>query len=60
MTQGERVKELRKTLNLTLEKFGEKLGIQKSAVSKIERGENNLTEQMAKSICQSLALIIYG
>ena len=33
MTQGERVREVRKTLGLTLEKFGEKLGIQKSAIS---------------------------
>lgn len=56
MTQNERVKELRKVLGLTLEKFGEKLGIQKSAVSKIERGENNLTEQMTKSICREFGV----
>lgn len=52
MTQGERVKEIRKTLNLTLEKFGDKIGVQKSAVSKIERGDVGLTEQMSKSICR--------
>ncbi len=56
MTQGERVKEVRNNLHLTLEKFGEKLGIQKSAVSKIERGENNLTEQMTKSICREFGV----
>lgn len=56
MTQNERVKELRKVLGLTLERFGEKLGIQKSAVSKIERGENNLTEQMTKSICREFGV----
>lgn len=56
MTQNERVKELRKALGLTLERFGEKLGIQKSAVSKIERGENNLTEQMTKSICREFGV----
>lgn len=28
MTQGERVNQIRKTLDLTLEKFGEKLGVQ--------------------------------
>ena len=27
MTQGERVKEIRKALGLTLDKFGEKLGV---------------------------------
>lgn len=52
MTQGERVKEIRKSLGLTLEKFGEKLGVGKTAISKIEKGENSLTEQMTKSICR--------
>ena len=52
MTQGERVKEIRKSLGLTLEKFGEKLGVGKTAISKIEKGERNLTEQMTISICR--------
>lgn len=52
MTQGERVREIRSSLNLTLEKFGDKLGVTKTAVSRIERGERNLTEQMTKSICR--------
>lgn len=52
MTQGERVKEIRKSLDLTLEKFGEKLGVTKTTISRIEKGINNLTEQMAKSICR--------
>lgn len=52
MTQGDRVKAIRKALNLSLEKFGEKLGVRKTAVSKIERGEVNLTEQMTLSICR--------
>ena len=51
MTQGERVREIRKTLGLTLEKFGERLGVGKTAISKIEKGENKLTTQMLKSIC---------
>ena len=52
MTQGERIKELRKSLGLTLEKFGEQLGVTKQTVSRIENGVNNLTEQMIKSICR--------
>lgn len=52
MTQGQRVHELRKALDLTLEKFGNSLGVGKTAISKIEKGENNLTEQMAKAICR--------
>ena len=36
MTQGERVREIRKKLGLTLEKFGERLGVGKTAISNIE------------------------
>lgn len=52
MTQGERIKEIRKTLDLTLDKFGEKLGVTKQTVSRIENGVNNVTDQMARSICR--------
>lgn len=64
MTQGERVKEIRKELDLTLEKFGEKLGVTKVAISNIEKGNRNLTDQMAKSICREYNVnydyLIYG
>lgn len=52
MTQGERVQEIRKSLGLTLEKFGEKLGVQRSAISKIEKNICGLTDQMARAICR--------
>lgn len=52
MTQGERVKAVRKALGLTLDKFGAKLGVGKSSISAIETGVNNLTDQMAKAICR--------
>lgn len=52
LIQGERVKEIRKALNYTLERFGKPLGVGKTAISKIEKGENNLTEQMLISICR--------
>lgn len=52
MSQGERVRELRKFLNLTLEKFGKSLGVGKTAISKIENNERKLTEQMILSICR--------
>lgn len=56
MTQGQRVREVRKNLNLTLDKFGEKLGVTKTTVSRIENGINNLTEQMTKSICREFGV----
>lgn len=52
MTQGERVKKVRKSFNLTLEKFGEKLGVKKNAICQIENGRNSLTNQMCKAICR--------
>lgn len=52
MTQGERIREIRKELNLTLEKFGERLGVGRGAISAIELGNRNLTDQMARSICR--------
>lgn len=52
MTQNERVREVRQSLGLTLEKFGEKIGIKKAAVSKIEKSENSLTDANIKAICR--------
>lgn len=52
MTQGERVKELRKVLSLTLEKFGEHIGLKKNTMSAIETGRNALTEANMKAICR--------
>lgn len=47
-----RIKLLRKELNLTQEKFGEKLGMKKNSISQIENGVNALTEQLLVSICR--------
>lgn len=52
MTQGERVKQARKSLGLTMEKFGERLGVTKTAISLIESGKNNLTDANIKAICR--------
>ena len=52
MTVNERVREIRKSVKLTMEKFGERLGVGKVAISCIESGKNNVTEQMIKSICR--------
>ena len=49
---NERIKILRKQLGLTLEKFGERLGVGKTAINKLEKGENNVTDQMFKAICR--------
>ena len=56
MAQGKRVKEVRKALGLTLEKFGDRLGVGKTAVSKIEHEQCALTDQMVKSICREFSI----
>lgn len=52
MTQGERVKKVRKSKEMTMEKFGERLGVTRTAISNIEKGYRGLTEQMLKAICR--------
>lgn len=46
-----RIREIRKTLNLTQEQFSSKLGVKRSAISQIEKGFNQISDQMVKSIC---------
>lgn len=52
MTVNERVKEIRRSKGLTMDRFGEHLGVTKAAISKIEKGERGVTEQMIRSICR--------
>ena len=52
MTQGERVNEVRKRAQLTMDQFGERLGVTKTAISYVVNGKRSLKEQMLKSICR--------
>ena len=52
MTEGERIKQIRKDNCMTLEQFGNILGVTQTTVSRIENGKRNLTEAMRKSICR--------
>lgn len=54
--ENQRIHEIRTTLNLTLEKFGKRLGVTKVAISNIEKGNRNLTEQMRKAICREYSV----
>lgn len=57
MTPGDRIKILRASyLGLTLEQFGDALGVGKTAISKLEKNERNLTKQMAKAICREYSV----
>lgn len=51
---NERIKSVRKysTINLSQEAFGKRIGITKAAISKIESGNANPSEQTILSICR--------
>lgn len=49
---NERFKLLRKSLNLTQNEIGIKLGVTKSNVSRIEKGISSVTDRMVKDICR--------
>lgn len=48
----ERIKKVRKSHNLTMERFGNRIGITKSSVSLLESGKNSPSEQTLKLICK--------
>lgn len=55
MTTGERIKARRQELGMTQSELGERLGIQKSAISKIERGAVvNLKRDTIARLCTVL------
>ena len=49
---NERLKMLRKSLSLSQEAFGNRLGVTGPGISKIESGDRNLTEPMLLSVCR--------
>lgn len=51
-----RIKELRNYLNLNQEEFGSRIGIGNTAVSKIEKGQNNVSEQVLILICKEFGV----
>ena len=51
MTIGERIKVVRVSEGLSLEKFGERIGIKKAALSKIENSQVNVTDRVIKDVC---------
>lgn len=56
MNEGDRIKELRKSLNLTLEEFGKRIGITKPTVSRIENNQSSVTTQVFTAICREFSV----
>lgn len=49
---NERLKKLRKTLDLTQQKFADRLGVKRNTVGQWECGINAITDQVVFSICR--------
>ena len=56
---NDRLKELRAVLNLSMEKFGSRIGVTRSAISRLESGNINFTEQMVLSICREFRVTYF-
>lgn len=52
----ERIRELRRYLNMTMEEFGARIGLTKSAVSLIEGGRNGARDQTLLAICREFGV----
>lgn len=53
---NDRIKQIRKSKGLTMEQFGSRIGLGKSAVNKIEKGINGTTDQTVQSICREFGV----
>lgn len=56
MELNERIKAARKALSLTQKEFAERLGVTDGAISFLEKGERNLTDQMLLCICREFPI----
>ena len=48
---NDRIAEVRKELGLSMEKFGNRIGVTRSSINKIEKGVNSPSDQTLKLIC---------
>lgn len=55
-TVNDRMKAARKALKLIQDDFGKKLGVSGPAISNIESGERNVTEQMILAVCREFGI----
>ena len=52
MTLGERIKKVRKELDLTQQKFADRLGVKQNTIALIESGKRNTSDQLLFSVCR--------
>lgn len=52
MTIGERIKQIRKSSNLTQESFAARIGLKQNSIALLESDKRNASDQTLKSICR--------
>ena len=57
MTIGEKIKARRNELGMTTEELGEKIGVQRSAITKYEKGRVDLKSKQIKAIADALGVL---
>lgn len=50
--ENRRIKEVRKAVGLTLEKFGERVGMKSNSLSQVENGINSVSSQLRMAVCR--------
>ena len=51
-----RIKEIRKDKKMSMEKFGELIGLKKNSISQLESGVNSPSDVTIKSICREFSV----
>lgn len=54
--KNERITELRMKLNLTMEAFGERIGLSRQSISNIENGRRSVTNRMVMAVCREFGV----
>lgn len=53
---GERIKKLRRSLDLTQQGFGERIGVKQNTIALIESGKRNTSDQLLLGICREFGV----
>ena len=56
MTLGERIKKVRKELDLTQQKFADRVGVKQNTIALIESGKRNTSDQLLLSVCREFGV----
>ncbi len=56
MEKNKRLTELRTNLGMTMEAFGDRIGLSRQAISNIESGRRNVTDRMIMAICREFGV----